>query len=516
MARSSATAGIDLRRLYKRFFLFVMLPTTCLVGFGVLAVRNERVVVEQRFAEQYNARLRVLVQYLATLLETTAEGVAKGTSLPNGALVRYQFTYQSEKLTTSSPIDPKLHDALAFSLEALKPSADGRVILLPIVYGPARGLYALRLRSDGAKVGMAFSEPEMSAALAKEATFLFPWDPARFRMEGPREASHPIVRPLRTMLNDLTAESIETGVISMQLPGVLGDWRVVAELSGNDPAREALWRNQLIYILTLVFCAVFITIGAFTTLRGIWLQARLSKLRTDFVSNISHEIRTPLTSIRMFAETLRSGRALTPEERATCVEFIARESERLSALAERTLSWARIEAGRQQFVFKPTPAGALVQNVVGTFLMRETVPRECVQVEVDAGAGNVNADETALSQVLLNLLENAVKYSGSEKRIAVRVRRAGSSVFIDVEDNGIGIGHREQRKVFERFYRSDDLLARQTEGTGLGLSIARRIVEAHHGRLTLKSDVGRGSVFTVSLPAIVSASNTAPAKEHVA
>ena len=111
----------------------------------------------------------------------------------------------------------------------------------------------------------------------------------------------------------------------------------------------------------------------------------------------------------------------------------------------------------------------------------------------------------------------AVKYTEPEKRIEVRVRKAGASVLVDVQDNGFGIAPKDQRRVFERFYRSDDLLARQTEGTGLGLSIARRIVEAHHGRLTLKSEVGRGSVFTVSLPAVVSPTTSrATVKEHLA
>jgi two-component system, OmpR family, phosphate regulon sensor histidine kinase PhoR len=103
--------------------------------------------------------------------------------------------------------------------------------------------------------------------------------------------------------------------------------------------------------------------------------------------------------------------------------------------------------------------------------------------------------------VLLNLLENAAKYTLEDKHIAVRVRAAGGRVLVEVEDNGIGIGRRDQRRIFERFYRSDDLLARRTEGTGLGLSIARLVVEAHGGRLVVRSQLGKGSTFTIELPA---------------
>jgi two-component sensor histidine kinase len=500
MKKGAPPSWSDVRRLFRRFILLVVAPTVGLVFFGVLAIHNERAALEQRFKDQYTARLTSLAAQLALTLEGTAERLTRATPSKPDALVRFDFTFGAGHLLSVPELDAETTAALTAALPSFAIPSDGTVALVSLRTGAARGLYAVRRKNTDVLRGLAFSESGLSQSVTREGARRFAGDGARFTLEGPREPTTPPTTSLHAMLDAVTSDRSEPGVVSFPLSAPLADWKIVATLPGNGPVQAALWRNRTIYIAMLAVFYLFITIGVVMTMRGIWREAHLSRLKTDFVSNISHELRTPLTSIRMFAETLRQGRAVTPEEQELCIDFIAKESERLSIIAERTLDWARLEAGRRPFERERISAAKLVRNVVDGFLSHGTVDREAITLELPDDLPILDVDAGAIGQVILNLLENAVKYSGANKRIVVRGRRHRNEIVLEVEDNGIGIARKDLRRVFERFYRADDLLARRTEGSGLGLSIARRIVIAHGGRLHVRSKLGTGSIFTIQLP----------------
>ncbi|MGZ6125523.1 MAG: sensor histidine kinase, partial [Myxococcales bacterium] len=160
--------------------------------------------------------------------------------------------------------------------------------------------------------------------------------------------------------------------------------------------------------------------------------------------------------------------------------------------------WSRLESGGAALELERTEVPALLDRI-GQAYKAQQLPAT-YQTEVEAKLPAVNVDRDAMAQVVLNLLHNAVKYTGEKKRILVRARRAGRGVAIEVEDNGPGVRPQERKRIFDRFYRADDLLSRRTEGTGLGLAIAKKIVELHGGRIELDSKVGEGSTFRVVLP----------------
>jgi two-component system phosphate regulon sensor histidine kinase PhoR len=490
----------DVRRLFTRFILLVVLPAVGLVSFGVVAISNERAAVEQRFQQEYVGRLRVLGGHLAVTMEVAGRLSQPMPLLPSPA-VKFDFALDSRGIVASRHLDADTSLALAASMRAGAPPPGGASVV-PVASGPARGLYALVAAEGGELRGLAFNEAGLAAAVEAEGRLRFPSDSARFTLVGPREDAAPSSNPMRRLLDELTSAKDEPGTLSLPLPAPLAEWRILAKLPTDDTIRVALWRNRTIYLVTLALFYALITIGVVVTLRGIWREVRLSRLKTDFVSNISHELRTPLTSIRMFAETLKMGRATTKEEQDACIDFIMKESERLGQLAERTLDWARIEAGRRSFDFERCAPAKLVGDTLETFLSLATLPRADLTVTIDEELPDIAVDPSAFAQVLLNLLENAVKYTPLVKRIAVRVRRQRGKVLVQVEDNGIGIAKKDMKRIFDRFYRADDLLARRTEGTGLGLSIARRVVAAHGGRILVVSRVGTGSTFTVELPAL--------------
>jgi two-component system phosphate regulon sensor histidine kinase PhoR len=226
---------------------------------------------------------------------------------------------------------------------------------------------------------------------------------------------------------------------------------------------------------------------------------RLEGIRRDFVANVSHELRTPLTAIRGFAETLR-GSEVSPEQRRQFLDVILRHADRLTALIEDLLELSRIEGGTRSLALEPVDAGGLARD-----LLRDLKPRldaGRLHAEVRTGPSpRVLADRRALEQVLLNLLDNAIKYSEPGGRIELAVSDSPPWVRIDVGDAGIGIPEADQARIFERFYRVEKARSRDLGGTGLGLAIVKHLVQAQDGEVFVTSREGQGSTFSVRLPA---------------
>ena len=253
--------------------------------------------------------------------------------------------------------------------------------------------------------------------------------------------------------------------------------------------------NLVMGILILCFTGAVVT-GSVLVWVFVRREANLSKLQSDFVSKVSHELRTPLTSIRMFTETLQLRRGDVEVENR-CVEALGKESLRLQTLIDRLLEWGRMESGRRSFIKRETDAGKVVEAAIHAFEpVRE---RRDVELEVDIAPNLpvIFADHDALVDAVVNLLSNAYQYGGEPRKIAISAGALDSRVRISVKDNGGGIPHAEHKRIFQKFYRVDDRLARQKEGSGLGLAIVEHIVRAHGGRVDLESAPGKGSTFSL-------------------
>jgi two-component system phosphate regulon sensor histidine kinase PhoR len=225
---------------------------------------------------------------------------------------------------------------------------------------------------------------------------------------------------------------------------------------------------------------------------------RLEGIRRDFVANVSHELRTPLTAIRGYAETL--GGDLSPEQRRQFLDVILRHVARLDTLIGDLLDLSRIEGGTRDFSFEPIDVGAMARG-----LLQDVKPRldaRELRAEVRATTvGRARADRRALEHVLLNLLDNAIKYSDPGSEIELAISEAAGAVRIEVSDTGIGIPEADRARIFERFYRVDKARSRDLGGTGLGLSIVKHLVQAQEGEVFVTARAGGGSTFTVRLPA---------------
>jgi signal transduction histidine kinase len=227
---------------------------------------------------------------------------------------------------------------------------------------------------------------------------------------------------------------------------------------------------------------------------------KLAEAKSAFVSNVSHELKTPLSLIRLFGETLESGRVVSPEKAHEYYRIIHNESVRLSQLINNILDFAKIESGRKQYNFELADVNELVTSVVETYGPHIISEGFELDTHFEEELPEIAVDRDAVSQAVLNLLSNAVKYSTDTKKITISVRREQGSILIEVADLGIGIPKSEQSKIFEKFYRVGSELVHNTKGTGLGLSLVKHIVEAHQGQVRVQSAPGKGSTFTLVLP----------------
>jgi len=263
---------------------------------------------------------------------------------------------------------------------------------------------------------------------------------------------------------------------------------------------EARKKGLYLYLALIAFSALAILGGGSFTVWALSKEWRSTELKSEFVSHLSHDLRRPLTSIRMFSEMLKEGRLPSEEKRDHYYNIISDESERLTQLANNILDFSRIERGRKKYDFKSEDIVKVTQDTVNHFKAYMAGEKRPVNLTVSGAMPKVRIDPDAISQALGNLLANAAKFSPQDKDVDVNLKCGKNEIIIEVADKGIGISKREQKKIFEKFYRVSQKKISETEGSGLGLTLVKYIAQAHKGRVKVESEEGRGSKFSLILP----------------
>jgi signal transduction histidine kinase len=295
-------------------------------------------------------------------------------------------------------------------------------------------------------------------------------------------------------------KDIERPLLSLPAGPSLPGWRLALTLNDQrlfDAAAEQRIASY-VWIGVLVFAAVIIL--AALALRLVRRQMALTQLRNDLVANVTHELKTPLSSMRLLVETLLNSPQLEEQKAREYLQLIAQENLRLSRLIDNFLTFSRMERNKYAFGFQEVPAAAIVEGAITAVQERFSAAGCHFQTQVPPNLPSVVADPDALVTALVNLLDNAYKYSGDDKHITLSAGAENGAVFFAVKDNGIGLSPRDTKRIFKRFYQVDQRLSRTAGGCGLGLSIVKFIVSAHRGKVRVESQPGRGSTFTISLP----------------
>ncbi|MCK4790148.1 MAG: HAMP domain-containing protein [Desulfobacteraceae bacterium] len=240
--------------------------------------------------------------------------------------------------------------------------------------------------------------------------------------------------------------------------------------------------------------------GAVLVFHDVTEMRRLEKIRKDFIANVSHELRTPAASIKGFAETLNAGAMDDKESAKEFIKIIEANSDRLVRLIEDLLDLSKIESGKADMNLRPCSLYPIVKKVVSQVEDQSKKRSISIENKINSRIPDALADETFITQVFLNLIDNAVKYTEENGAVSVTAAEEREFIKVNVSDNGIGISEKDLPRVFERFYCVDKARSRQMRGTGLGLSIVKHIVEEHGGQVAVKSVLGQGSTFIFTIP----------------
>jgi signal transduction histidine kinase len=270
--------------------------------------------------------------------------------------------------------------------------------------------------------------------------------------------------------------------------------RWTIEVGSASPVAGAT-RTQGVWLLG--FSVLLILVALAVAVRGQKQAAELARMQSDFVSHVSHQLRTPLSLVTAVTDTLILNRVKSPEKTAQYLDIVRTETARLSTLVERILEFSRV-AGTRVYQLESVDLTGLVRETAAAFAQTPAAEAFAMRVDAESTPCLVRADPVALEQVLVNLLDNAVKYSDVSREVIVRVRSSGSDAVVEVEDHGLGIAATEHNRIFERFYRGAS--AATQRGFGLGLAIVKEIVVAHRGHIEVESSPHRGTLIRVRLP----------------
>ena len=277
------------------------------------------------------------------------------------------------------------------------------------------------------------------------------------------------------------------------------NWKASVGLKNTN--LEDLARDSFLHSAGATFLVLVVLLfGIALTIRATDREARLAQAKSNFVANVSHELKTPLSLLSLFSEILELGRAKNEEKKIEYYRIIRHESLRLNKMIDNILDFSKIEAGRKTYNFADGDMAEVIENVLSSYRYQISNSGFDVQANIQSDLPPVLIDRDAMAQAISNLLDNAIKYSGEIKQLSITTETVRSDLSIEIADQGIGIPHAEQAKIFEKFYRVGNGLVHDVKGSGLGLSLVKHIIEAHKGTISVESDVGKGSRFTILLP----------------
>jgi len=250
-------------------------------------------------------------------------------------------------------------------------------------------------------------------------------------------------------------------------------------------------------LLLIGILGIMLIIGAVFLYRNIRHEMEIARLKSEFVSNVSHELRTPLSIIRMFAETIELDRLESDRERIEFCKIIRRESERLTHIIENFLDISRLEVGQREYIFESMNLNEIIENILNIYRFHIENRGFKLESNLSDKILRIKGDKESLVEVLINLLDNAMKYSERDKHIAVRTLSDNGKIILEVEDRGIGIPEEAIDRIFNKFYRVPRQKGEKQKGTGLGLTLVKNIVDAHEAKIMVKSTLEEGSCFRI-------------------
>jgi signal transduction histidine kinase len=516
-------------RLLVSLVLLTLLPSAGVLWFMNAAVTSESAAAQQRVMEAYRGQLRLVRARLDPLWRTHAAKL-DATGSPER---------QFERLITQGLADGAVlldeRGGVVYP-ERIENKADGTVdesrsveevarrlndYSIPI---PARARFRMmnRLRARAPNIFLGTQAALALSIEMIEAGRLMPVPDVIHQTAVPdiwalSSASGRVVALYRTgrveeMMHDFLHLIDNAGIVFIAFPPDepadaeaiaagpwLPGWQVSFVPLDADARKTAEARRRTTYVAGGMVGVALIALVGVTVGRTTRRHLQVARLKTDLVAAASHELRTPLASMRVLIDGLLDDAEIDPVKTREYLGLLSAENTRLTRLIENFLTFSRLDRGRTPFDFDDTSVASIVTAAVDAVRHR-LPPSGDLRIAIDPSIPPIAADAQALTTALVNLLENAIKYSPADPRIEIRAARDNGHVTLAVIDNGIGIAAGQQRRIFRRFYRIDQDLSRHTSGVGLGLAIVESIVRGHGGTVEVASAPGQGSRFTLRVP----------------
>jgi signal transduction histidine kinase len=443
--------------------------------------------------------------FLNKLLEDSPHYLTGFFVIPQGLV--YYPRDRDPRTQAFHPLPGWILDAVSATLESPPPLLPSGLneIAAPDSLPPVQVTYFSLHREDGTLMGVAGFIWDLDR-IKKDAFF---FKRILSRLIGNRDVFQGAIFQSPTVITILdeygtpfftTSESAQKGFIALRsFNRSLPFYQVGINHRDN---RFDSWVRSVARINLAIIVTMFLVIvaAAAVSLRFVFHEMELAELKSTLVSNVSHELKTPLALIRLFSETLELGRTGDPAKEKEFLRVIHKESERLSHLIDNVLDMNRIEQGQKTYRMEPTDLSGVVRGTLDAYRFQLQQEGFRLETAITEDLPPIVADGDAMTQALLNLMENAIKYSAGTKVLRVELERRDGEAVISVEDRGIGIPAREQERIFDMFYRVEKGLVHSVKGSGLGLSLVKHIVDAHRGRITVASRPGEGSRFSIHLP----------------
>ncbi len=497
--------------LFILVVIIALLPAALVALFEISSLQQNEKVIEQAYHEQLNSILFSVNQYTDDVLRSTIREIdysfQYGTDTSLSVFTNYSFINDFFFLTRgklnsltqtnkyASEIKNKAGWILAEHKNTLKRLVDfytaGYYRLEPFpIANTGQVLFVFVIKKDNQLQPVAivvdaltFIEDRLDAQIQKIAAEKFEIAVINSKNEtiyrsGNGSSEIELTSPLRAFSEFSLGIALEGETIK-QL--------VQSRTTGN------------IYFICIV--SFILLIAGWLVIRILGKQIELANLKSDFVSNVSHEIRTPLALINMYTETIEMGRVTSQKMQKDYLKIILQETNRLSLMVNKILNFSQIEKEMKKYSFAPGNLNTIVEEAFNTYIPYLKNLGFTYNLELDSRLTNIVMDAEAIKDVLVNLIDNAIKYSFENKSVTVRTGLHVNKAYVEVQDLGIGISEKNKKYIFEKFYRvSRDDVSIKVKGSGLGLSIVKHIADAHKGKIVITSKIGKGSTFRILFP----------------
>jgi len=264
------------------------------------------------------------------------------------------------------------------------------------------------------------------------------------------------------------------------------------------------------YFWTILTILILLTFGTVLVVRTVTHEMEILRLKSDFVSSVSHEFKTPITAIKTLIERLQKGKVSSLDKRKKYYSIISKDVNKLSSLVRNILDYSKVDAQKKRYYFQKTDIGLQIKEEIADFKKDKIYEKIKIKTHIESNLPSLCIDREAFSLALSNLLENAVKFSPDQKAVSVKAKKEGDTIRIDVTDKGLGIDPSEMDQIFDKFYQVKNKEQKSLRGTGLGLTLVKHVMDAHEGKVQVKSQKGKGSTFSLIFPMKLNGTRSQP------